>query len=357
MILFNFSSNTSGGGMYHAHKFINEISNYFQKDEIIIVINNEIILNNIDFTVFKVNSPAKSLKSRKIILGIVSTYNVDVVYTMAGPSYINFNCIHIMGISNAWLLNVNTKLLYSTFKWSFVKEYLRIKWSRYNCKNAADIYVFQTIESMRSFNKELKLNPQKSVHIPNAYIDRSLLKNKPILLKKGHISIVIPSSFYPHKGLDDVIWLIKKMGNELNNKYCFFFTVPNEYENKYLIKIKNLSKKIKVINIGKYNPEEEYSIMSQCDIILLPSKLETFSSSHLEAALTEKIIISRKEPFATNICGEDAYYFSSREDLFKLFKDINYLTRTKTKTLNSFISYNQRCEMIVNLIKKNSNNK
>ena len=44
MILFNFSVNTSGGGMYHANKFLNEIYNYIKKEDSIIIINDKISL-------------------------------------------------------------------------------------------------------------------------------------------------------------------------------------------------------------------------------------------------------------------------------------------------------------------------
>ena len=344
MILFNFSTNPSGGGKYHAQKFLNHIFKSIDKKKCIVVLNEKHDISLEDIKFFKIKSPSISIKSRKILKDIVKNNNVKLVYTMAGPTFIKFDCVHIMGLSNAWLLKENIKLLLENYSGFFNKSkvFFKVLYQMRGIKHS-DLFLFQTEESKMNFVKNYEIiSDQNSNVVPNAVIDKNdlICSTKTKKFSKNKTNILIPSSFYKHKGIDEVFWIIENLKNLNLN---FYFTIPDDDFKRISTKKYN-----NVYNLGSYSPFEESSMIENSDIILLPSKMETCSATFLEASLTTKIIIVRDKTFSREVFGNNVNYFNDKKELLYMLKNIKNLKSNKPK-LNVF-SYEARTIFISKII-------
>ena len=207
----------------------------------------------------------------------------------------------------------------------------------------SDLFLFQTEESKTKFIKNYEIiSDQNSNVVPNAVIDKNdlICSTKTKKFSKNKTNILIPSSFYKHKGIDEVFWIINNLKNlDLN----FYFTISDHHYKRL-----NFKNHEGVYNLGKYSPFEERSLINKADIILLPSKMETCSATFLEASLTKKIIIVRNKIFSREVFGDNVNYFSNKKELLDIFKKIKNM-KPNTPKLNT-ISYTERTFSISKII-------
>jgi len=59
------------------------------------------------------------------------------------------------------------------------------------------------------------------------------------------------------------------------------------------------------------------SLYAQSDALLMPTLLESFSGTYVEAMFHKIVILTSKLDFAEDVCGESAFYFdpTSPEDI------------------------------------------
>ena len=106
-ILFNSSNSVVGGAVQNAANFIK----YALSDSSItylFLVSNEIyeILNRwgiSDNRVYSTAPPVQSISVRKKIKRIEKDFCPDLVFTMAGPTYVRFKSPHVMGISDPYI--------------------------------------------------------------------------------------------------------------------------------------------------------------------------------------------------------------------------------------------------------------
>ena len=64
-----------------------------------------------------------------------------------------------------------------------------------------------------------------------------------------------------------------------------------------------------VINVGPVQMNYVPALYSQCDALLMPTLLESFSGTYVEAMYHRKVILTSNLDFAEDVCGEAAFYF------------------------------------------------
>lgn len=64
-----------------------------------------------------------------------------------------------------------------------------------------------------------------------------------------------------------------------------------------------------VINVGPVSMDVVPSLYSQCDALLMPTLLESFSGTYVEAMFHHKTILTSNLDFAKDVCGQAAFYF------------------------------------------------
>ena len=128
-------------------------------------------------------------------------------------------------------------------------------------------------------------------------------QNLPI--EKTQLDILCLTANYPHKNLPLIPKLIKeiqKLAPELNFKV--YISLKKEeliFDNQY----------DRYVNyLGNVALSQLPSLYQQMDVLLMPSLLETFSTTYLEAMAMKVPIVASDTPFSRDICAEAALYCS-----------------------------------------------
>lgn len=319
-VLFNASTNVVGGGIKNAAFFIKRSVDYFDFEwyyavspQVLQVITTwGIEIPDDKLIVFDV-SPARSVYHRHILLDLVTVNHIDFVYTMAGPAYLNFPCKHLQGISNPYITHADL----SAFKLkgnfiSIVRYYLYVIFQFYY-SSKADYFVFQTEFSKNSFQKRSRIDKSRLFVVPNAFdlsIKEYFNRSTEIKQQNGHIRIFCPGAAYLHKGFQFIPKIISELKKITSTEFIFILTLPLNSQIWLEIhkEIKELDIVDSIVNIGPFNYSDITTLLADTDILFVPSLLETFSASYLEAMCAQKKLVVADKKYAREVCGNYATY-------------------------------------------------
>jgi glycosyltransferase involved in cell wall biosynthesis len=130
-------------------------------------------------------------------------------------------------------------------------------------------------------------------------------------LPKNKIKLLYLTYYYPHKNLEVFLPLAKKI-KSLALSYCLVITIEPSQHHKaahFLKAVKKENLDDVIINIGPVKMSNVPSLYAQCDALLMPTILESFSGTYVEAMYHKKTILTSDLDFARDVCGEAAFYF------------------------------------------------
>lgn len=367
-ILINTSSTFKGGGVQVAKSFIEECN--FIKDNSYCVVLSEPLQKSIDQHNFDanftfINAPFRpatkffSFKSHNKFLKVIERkFRPDIVFTTSGPSYWRPKAIHLMGYNIPHyiypespyfdILNTKTK-----FWWFCMKRF-----AYFNFKYNADAYVTQTDDVRDRLKKFINKNQVYTVTntINSHYLSPQKAANKlPDRTDINELRLLTLSAWYPHKNLNIIAGVIELMRKEQISNVKFIITVDDEsYKKSTLYNYKE------VINIGRVKIEEAPSLYNECDIMFLPTLLECFSASYVEAMKMKKPILTSDMGFARTVCKDAALYFDpiSPKSIFEQILKIknsknlyNDLVKKGTERVKVFGTAKQRAERYLEICK------
>ena len=373
-VLFNCTTNTKGGGVKNSAMFIKyailDKENFFYfaiSQEVKDILVKWDIDTSCMFLFDK--SPARSKNKRDALYKLANKLDVDLVFTMAGPAYVNFEQTHLMGISNPYITHTDFQGLSigKTLK-EVIKTVMLTTYQAYYALKA-DFWMFQTIASRNGFIKRYFKNREKTFVVNNAignefkefFVDNQI---KYINLDKT-INIFCPAADYYHKALHLIPKIVKELVVLSKNSYHFKFTLTIDNNSAIW---KEISKKCQlysvveqVKNIGPYNYANVLNLFKNSDIVFVPSVLETFSASYLEAYASKKPLVVSDKKFVKDICKDAALYidpFDSKKvaetlDMLIRDKDIQKkLISEGERRLNDYGNQEKRYEDIVKIFNK-----
>lgn len=144
----------------------------------------------------------------------------------------------------------------------------------------------------------------------------------------GGFKLLCLSAYYTHKNIEIFIPLAQRI--KMSRLDIKIITTIDPMQNKgaevFLKEIdaNDLGGVIK--NVGNVPMADVPSLYRQTDALLLPTLLESFSGTYVEAMFHRKPILTSDLPFARGVCGEGAFYFDplGEESIFDaILKVIN----------------------------------
>ncbi|MBN2569933.1 MAG: glycosyltransferase [Deltaproteobacteria bacterium] len=117
--------------------------------------------------------------------------------------------------------------------------------------------------------------------------------------------------YYSHKNIEVFLPLAKKI-KALNLPYCIVVTIAPEQHKRaktFLNTVKKESLDETIVNVGPVAMMRVPSLYAQTDALLMPTLLESFSGTYVEAMFHQKIILTSDLDFAKDVCGGAALYF------------------------------------------------
>ncbi|EMB8479488.1 glycosyltransferase [Providencia rettgeri] len=316
LYIFNCTTNTIGGAVQNSVNFIRILHENNKNRDWYFVLSENVhsqlkdILIPGSFSVFE--SPANNFTERKKIYNLVKKIDPILVYTNAGPAYIKFHCLHIMGCSNPYILGASKqalKMYGGIFKRAF--RYLHTSYQRYYIKKS-NYWILQTHQSANLLSKQ-GIDIKKCNVIFNSISHEFLSYFKENIyshnILTNDVNILVPSAYYPHKNLKIIPDICEKL-IKLNLNPKFILTIDKKINLLHLFS--NADPDIvnnHILNIGPYPHSKALSLYTSSDIIFQPSLLEVFSTTYIEAIATHKPLIIADLPFSRDICKEYAFYF------------------------------------------------
>lgn len=320
-ITVNASTLVIGGGIQIGVSFIQEVIKnknfewqFIVSEGILNELGSEIIKNeNIHCIYPPPGNIFSGAKSRKKIKKLVNTFRPDLVYSIGFPSYIKFKQKEIGRYTNPWEINTGVLPwhLYSNLG-KKLKILLGIKYRQYWARKAFIIET-QTNAAKTGISKRLGFPENRIITIPNSanqLFASQINKYRNTFDNKFIFSLAAP---YKHKNIQvipDVLYILK---NKYNLSPQVYLTIPENTEIWKLIaeKSKELDVENLIVNLGKISLEQCLAYYLKAKIVFLPTLMEIFSATYLEAMAMGVPIVTNDLDFARDNCGNAALFCDS----------------------------------------------
>lgn len=158
---------------------------------------------------------------------------------------------------------------------------------------------------------------QEAAAPPAALADRS-----------GMFKLFYVARYYNHKNLEAIVELFDRYRTELKECVAFITVSADQHPNaaKLLDTIKVLKLEDQIVNVGPLRQEEIGNYFRAADALLMPTLLESFSGTYLEAMHYGLPILTSNRDFARAVCGDAADYFDPL-DVHSIFQSLSRLRR------------------------------
>lgn len=136
-------------------------------------------------------------------------------------------------------------------------------------------------------------------------------KNIKIDIQKNDFRLFYLTKYYPHKNIEALLDVFSKYKDELANVTLYLTINANQHPKakKLLKKIEQKGLSANIINIGPIEQKQIASYFRVMDALIMPSTLESFSGSYLEAMNFDCPVLTSDLDFAREVCRDAALYF------------------------------------------------
>ena len=369
MILINGINSKAGGGYSILMNLLESLKDHPNKFIIISPYTN-------DFFKFE-SEHIKIIKLPKIVY---SSVLMPLVYEFFLDLLVKYYKIQKIFNLGDLIINTKTRQLY-LFDWSYAIYDEKYIWNNMDFiswlnRKIKLLLIKKNIKSQRLdvaaqtsvAKKRLieKFNLDRVQIIPNAVSHQNTTqtdKNKNFELP-DKVNLLYLTHYYPHKNIE-ILLDVAKIFKEKDLPINFVLTIDSSQHKKARKLIKEIEKESlqKYFSVLGYIKHKDVpAIYKQTDGLIMPTYLESFSGTYVEAMFHEKPIFTSDLDFARNLCKESAFYFnpfdpfSIAEVIECSFKDkdrisINEKVILGKKRLNDFDTWSNVTSNILKLLK------
>ncbi len=332
-LLIDCSNIQVGGGIQVALSFLHDLTKINSENEYIVVLSPQMSVKLQDRRSFGSNFkfydlPRKNYKNifkrNRLLRQIELVENSNVVFTVFGPSYYKSSVPKIVGYAIPHYIYKDSPY-FSSIK---TKAKMRLKLKELIQINAfktnSSFLIFETSDVQDKFCQLFKYDSNKTYVVSNTlneiFYHREKWKNNNYNFHSKN-SILVLSANYPHKNLSIIPKIIDTLINTYHiDDFKFIISLTKEelhFDDKYDLYIEYL---------GFVPLEKLPSLYNSVDILFMPTLLEVFSATYLEAMYMKVPIVTSDMSFARDICGEGALYYSPLSSIEAANKIIELIT-------------------------------
>ncbi|MBL7712148.1 MAG: glycosyltransferase [Chitinophagaceae bacterium] len=232
----------------------------------------------------------------------------DAVLTVFGPALWTPRAAHLAGFANGYYLFDRSEFIRQkvlTNLLSRIRYYTRRAMLFRQLRKEAGHFWVETTSAREALARTIRKDKRRIHVIGNTYSGSFRNKSAIAAEHNERFTFLYLSAYYTHKNFEiipEVIALLAERGTCCT----FILTLPADIFDNLSAAVTH---KEYIMNHGPVNPQESYNLYAQCDAVLMPSLLETFSANFPEAMVSQKPILSSDRGFARNICADAALYF------------------------------------------------
>lgn len=239
--------------------------------------------------------------------------NPDVVYSVTAPSYFTFKTKEVMRFANPWVTHPN-KYAWSVLSFKEKVFYFLYGLNQRRMMRAAHYFITQTETCAKGI---CRVTGESSTHVkvvsnvlPAIF---NQLDNSPIR-ENEYINIACVGAATPHKNFDlipDVLLAFKQQGY---NNVRIHMTLPKE-EPVFTVIQKKLNRYgiyEMLVNHGRLDQKSLGEMYRRCQFCYLPTLLEVFSASTVEAMYYGLPIVATNFDFNSDILEDSCLYYEPK---------------------------------------------
>lgn len=289
--------------------------------------------------------------------GLVEQHEIEMVFTLFGPSVWIPKCRHLCGFALSHLVLSDSPFFKSVSWKDNLKLRLRLSFIKRNFRMSANAYY---TENPFISMKLKELFPKKKVYtVTNNYnqvFDYPEMWNCSVQLPYfDGFTLLTVCANYPHKNLPIIVPCIHILRSKYPDlKFRFILTIREE---EYI----PLSEEERehVLFLGAVRINQCPGLYQQVDAMFLPSLLECFSASYAEAMRMRKAIITTDLGFAHSLCGDAAEYYEATsasalaDSIYKVATDrlyYDHLLSLGDQQLKEFDTYEERARKLIEIM-------
>lgn len=239
--------------------------------------------------------------------------NPDVVYSITAPSYFTFKVPEVMRFTNPWVTHPNK------YSWSVLSLKERIYYYLYGLNQkrmmkVAHYFITQTktcAEGIRRVTGE----PEEHVKVVHNVLPAIFkqVENTPIV-EDEYINIACVGAATTHKNFDIIPDVIKELDDLGINNVRIHVTLPSDEPTlgKVSAKLKKYGLNERLINHGRLAQKDLAEMYRRCQFCFLPTLLEVFSASTVEAMYFNLSIVATNFPFNTEVLADACLYYEPK---------------------------------------------
>lgn len=292
--------------------------------------------------------------------------NPDVVYSVTAPSYFTFKTKEVMRFTNPWVTHPN-KYAWSVLSFKEKVYYFLYGLNQRRMMRAAHYFITQTETCAKGI---CRVTGESSTHVkvvsnvlPAIF---NQLDNSPIR-ENEYINIACVGAATPHKNFDlipDVLLAFKQQGY---NNVRIHMTLPKE-EPVFTVIQKKLNRYgiyEMLVNHGRLDQKSLGEMYRRCQFCYLPTLLEVFSASTVEAMYYGLPIVATNFDFNSDILEDSCLYYEPKNanDAVRQFvrlisnENLQYECKKKMqKLLLKYVNYESHFNAIKRFLIEDINN-
>lgn len=162
--------------------------------------------------------------------------------------------------------------------------------------------------------------------LPNAVPHLPALAEHALVESDGRFRVLYLTRYYPHKNLETVMDLIESLGPACAN-YHFIFTLDGltgKKEERLLERMAPFIQQGYITNLGRVEHANLPALFASADALLMPTLLESFSTTYAEAMHFGVPIVTSDRGFARSVCRDGAIYVDAW-DYVGMAKELEHL--------------------------------
>jgi glycosyltransferase involved in cell wall biosynthesis len=330
-ILIDCSNLQVGGGIQVAISFINDLNNLDVNDVFYIVLSPQMqncfkyleYRENINFISISKDNQNSILKRGKFLKETEKRIKPEKVFCVFGPSYYKSSVAKTVGYAIPHYIYKDSPFLKKNGLKFKIRLFIMEKIQMYLFNKNSNKLIFETLDAKNRFLKISNFSRENTFVINNTLNEIFLAKSKWVNLSldnKTENNILCLSANYPHKNIKIVPSIIDHLLNLKLENFKFYLTVEKketDFDSKY---------DKYICYLGKVELNKIPSLYEQMDLLFMPTLLEVFSATYLEAMYMGVPIVTTDLSFSRDICSNASIYFSpldSNDAANKLFALIN----------------------------------